>query len=61
MCMRHGGPGAVHGGQPGRAQGPGGLNSTEVRERANALGIEVGDRGRVPAEAVVTVKTAAAR
>ena len=45
----------------GRAQGPGGLNSTEVRERANALGIEVEDRGRVPAEVVVTFKTAVAR
>jgi hypothetical protein len=32
-----------------------------VRERANAQGIEVKDRGRVPAEAVVTFKTAAAR
>ena len=53
MCVRHGGPGA--------AQGPGGLNSTEVRERANALGIEVEDRGRVPAEVVVTFKTAVAR
>jgi hypothetical protein len=32
-----------------------------VRERANSPGIEVEDRGRVPAEVVVTVKTAAAR
>jgi hypothetical protein len=46
---------------PGRALGPGGLNSTEVRERAKAQGIEVKDRRRVPAEVVVTVKTAAAR
>ena len=62
MCVRHGGPGAVCGGRPrGRAQGPGGLNSTEVRERARAQGIEVKDRGRVPAEVVVTVESAAAR
>ena len=51
----------MHGGQPGAGPGPGGLNGTEVRERANALGIEVEDRGRVPAEVAVTVKTAAAR
>ena len=50
------------GGRPrGRAQGPGGLNGTEMRERATAQGIGVKDRGRVPAEVVVTVKTAAAR
>jgi hypothetical protein len=34
-----------------------GLNSTEVREWAKAHGIEVKDRGRVPAELVVTFKT----
>lgn len=61
MCVRHGGPGQCMAASPGRAQGPGGLNGTEVRERANALGIEVEDRGRVPAEVAVTVKTAAAR
>jgi hypothetical protein len=44
---------------PGRARRPGGLNSTGVRERAKAQGIEVKDRGRVPVEVVVTVKTAA--
>jgi hypothetical protein len=44
----------------GRAQGPGGLNSTEVREWARAQGIGVKDRGWVPAEVVVTFKTAAA-
>jgi Lsr2 len=35
-----------------------GLNSTEVREWAKAQGINVKDRGRVPAELVVKFKTA---
>jgi len=35
-----------------------GLNTTEVRERAKAQGIEVKDRGRVPAELVVKFKAA---
>ena len=33
-----------------------GLNTTEVREWAKAQGIEVKDRGRVPAELVVKFK-----
>ena len=36
----------------------GGLNTTEVREWARAQGIEVKDRGRVPAELVVKFKSA---
>jgi hypothetical protein len=36
----------------------GGLNPTEVREWAKAQGIEVKDRGRVPAELVVKFKAA---
>ena len=36
----------------------GGLNTTEVREWAKAQGIEVKDRGRVPAELVVKFKEA---
>ena len=36
----------------------GGLNTTEVREWAKAQGIEVKDRGRVPAELVVKFKAA---
>ena len=36
-----------------------GLNTTEVREWAKAQGIEVKDRGRVPAELVVKFKAAA--
>ena len=35
-----------------------GLNTTEVREWAKAQGIEVRDRGRVPAELVVKFKAA---
>lgn len=45
---------------PLAAGGPaGGLNTTEVREWAKAQGIEVKDRGRVPAEVVVKFKAAA--
>ena len=45
----------------GGRQGPvSGLNSTEVREWAKAQGIEVKDRGRVPAELVVKFKAATA-
>ena len=45
------------------AQGGPGAGRAEQRrgERADAQGIEVKDRGRVPAEVVVTFKTAAAR
>jgi len=47
--------------RPGRGarRGPGsGLNTTEVREWAKAQGIEVKDRGRVPAELVARFKAA---
>jgi hypothetical protein len=37
---------------------PSGLNTTEVREWAKSQGIEVKDRGRVPAELVVKYKAA---
>jgi nucleoid-associated protein Lsr2 len=44
----------------GRRRAPaGGVDSTEVREWAKAQGIEVKDRGRVPAELVVKFKAAA--
>ena len=43
----------------GRQAPAGGLNTTEVREWAKAQGIEVKDRGRVPAELVVKFKAAA--
>ena len=43
----------------GRRAPAGGVDSTEVREWAKAQGIEVKDRGRVPAELVVKFKAAA--
>ena len=42
----------------GRRTPAGGLNTTEVREWAKAQGLEVRDRGRVPAELVVKFKAA---
>jgi hypothetical protein len=42
----------------GRQAPAGGLNATEVREWAKAQGIEVKDRGRVPAELVVRFQAA---
>src|SRR5690349_491361 len=42
----------------GRKAQPNALNTTEVREWARAQGIDVKDRGRVPAELVVKFKTA---
>jgi hypothetical protein len=44
----------------GRRASANGVNSTEVREWAKAQGMEVKDRGRVPAELVVKFKAAAA-
>ena len=46
---------SVRGARRGSASG---LNTTEVREWAKAQGIEVKDRGRVPAELVVKFKAA---
>jgi hypothetical protein len=45
----------ARGGRKGSTSGP---NTTEVREWAKAQGIEVKDRGRVPAELVVKFKAA---
>jgi Lsr2 len=42
----------------GRRTPASGLNTTDVREWAKAQGIEVKDRGRVPAELVVRFKAA---
>jgi hypothetical protein len=42
----------------GRRAPAGGLNTTEVREWAKAQGIEVKDRGRVPAELMVKFRAA---
>ena len=45
-------------GRSARRGAASGLNTTEVREWAKAQGIEVKDRGRVPAELVVKFKAA---
>jgi hypothetical protein len=45
----------AHGSRRGSA---GGLNTTEIREWAKAQGIEVKDRGRMPADLVVKFKAA---
>jgi nucleoid-associated protein Lsr2 len=45
----------------GRRGSANGLNATEVREWAKSQGIEVKDRGRVPAELVVKFKEAASQ
>ena len=42
----------------GRRPQANGLNTTQVREWAKAQGIEVKDRGRVPAELIVKFKAA---
>ena len=42
----------------GRKTQPNALNTTEVREWAKAQGIDVKDRGRIPAELVVKFKAA---
>jgi hypothetical protein len=42
----------------GRKAAPSGPNSTEVRDWARGQGIEVKDRGRIPAELVVKFKVA---
>jgi hypothetical protein len=42
----------------GRRSAASGLNTTEVREWAKSQGIDVKDRGRVPAELVVRFKAA---
>ena len=45
----------------GRRRGPAGeVNTTEIREWAKTQGIEVKDRGRIPAELVVKFKAASA-
>ena len=50
--------GAKRPARSGRKPVTSGLNPTEVREWAKAQGIEVKDRGRVPAELVVKFKAA---
>jgi nucleoid-associated protein Lsr2 len=55
---RRAGGGSRRQGRGGRNASANGLNTTEVREWAKAQGIEVKDRGRVPAELVVKFKAA---
>ena len=53
------GPGAGRQqGRGGQRAGASGLDTTEVREWARAQGIEVKDRGRVPAEVVARFRAA---
>ena len=58
-AARRAGASAMRPVRSGRKASVGGLNPTEVREWAMAQGIEVKDRGRVPAELVVKFKAAA--
>jgi len=55
---RRAGGGARSPARSGRRAQANGLNTTEVREWAKAQGIDVKDRGRVPAELVVKFKAA---
>jgi Lsr2 len=57
-AARRAGGGARRPARAGRRASAGGLDSSEVREWAKAEGIEVKDRGRVPAELVVKFKAA---
>ncbi len=57
-AARRAGGGARRPAKTGRKAPASGLNTTEVREWAKAQGIEVKDRGRVPAELVVKFKAA---
>ena len=59
-AARRAGGGARRPARGGRRASAGGVDSTEVREWAKAQGIEVKDRGRIPAELVVKFKAAMA-
>jgi hypothetical protein len=59
-AARRGGAGARRQVRSGRKAPANGMNTTEIREWAKAHGIEVKDRGRVPAELVVKFKAATA-
>ena len=58
QAARRAGGGARRPARAGRRAPGGGVDSTEVREWAKAQGIEVKDRGRVPAELVVKFRAA---
>ena len=57
-AARRGGNGSRRPARSGRRASANGLNTTEVREWAKAQGIDVKDRGRVPAELVVKFQAA---
>ncbi len=57
-AARRAGGGARRPAKTGRKAPASGLNTTEIREWAKAQGIEVKDRGRVPADLVVKFKAA---
>ena len=57
-AARRAGGGVRRPARGGRRASAGGVDSTEVREWAKAQGIDVKDRGRVPAELVVKFKAA---
>ena len=57
-AARRAGGGARRAARGGRRAPGGGVDSTEVREWAKAQGIQVKDRGRVPAELVARFKAA---
>ena len=58
QAARRAGGGTRRPARSGRKGSASGVDSTEVREWAKAQGIEVKDRGRVPAELVVRFKAA---
>ena len=60
-AARRAGGGARRPTRSGRRARADGVDSTEVREWAKAQGIDVKDRGRVPAELVVKFKAATTR
>jgi hypothetical protein len=57
-AARRAGGGTRRPARRGRRARADGVDSTQVREWAKAQGIEVKDRGRVPAELVIKFKTA---
>ena len=54
-------PGVRRPAQSGRRSSGSGLDSTEVRDWAKTHGIEVKDRGRIPAELIVKFKAASGK
>ena len=61
QAARRAGGGTRRPARGGRRTPAGGPDSTEVREWAKAQGIEVKDRGRVPAEVIARFKAATAQ